>query len=53
LTESKICKSKTEARQNIEQGGVKINGEKASAFDAPVKAGDVVQKGSRFFVKVR
>lgn len=53
LVEAKICKSKSEARQNIEQGGVKINGVKVSAFNTPVKANDVVQKGSRFFVKVK
>lgn len=53
LVESSICKSKSEARQNIEQGGVKINGNKVSAFDVKVKSGDVVQKGSRFFVKIK
>jgi tyrosyl-tRNA synthetase len=52
LVESKIGKSKSDARKLIEQGGVKINDEKVVAIDAAVKAGDVVQKGSRFFVKV-
>lgn len=55
LTESKICKSKSEARQNIDQGGVKINEIKVEAknYTAPVTKNDVVQKGSRFFVKVK
>ena len=58
LIESKICSSKSEARRQIEQGGVKVNGEKVeivgARFIAPaVKRGDVVQKGSRFFVKVK
>ncbi len=55
LTESKICKSKSEARQNIDQGGVKINEVKVEAknYTVPVKSGDVVQKGSRFFVKIK
>ncbi|HBU07507.1 MAG TPA: tyrosine--tRNA ligase [Candidatus Magasanikbacteria bacterium] len=53
LVESKICKSKSEARQMIEQGGVKVNDEKVSAFDFATKSGDVVQKGSRFFVRVK
>jgi tyrosyl-tRNA synthetase len=55
LTESKICKSKSEARQNIDQGGVKINEIKVEAkgYMTSVKSGDVVQKGSRFFVKVK
>lgn len=55
LTESKICKSKSEARQNIDQGGVKINEVKVEAknYTASVTKNDVVQKGSRFFVKVK
>ncbi|MBU0546333.1 tyrosine--tRNA ligase [Patescibacteria group bacterium] len=55
LVEAKICKSKTEARHNIDQGGVKINEEKVSAenYTAIVKPGDVVQKGSRFFARVK
>ncbi|MDO8499784.1 MAG: tyrosine--tRNA ligase [bacterium] len=54
LVEAKICKSKSEARQMIDQGGVKINEQKVAAGDyaATVKAGDVAQKGSRFFVRV-
>ncbi|MBP6859336.1 MAG: tyrosine--tRNA ligase [Candidatus Magasanikbacteria bacterium] len=52
LVESGICKSKSEARQVIGQGGVKINDEKVVAIDVQVKTGDVVQKGSRFFVKI-
>ena len=52
LVESKICASKGDARRQIEQGGVKVNGEKISAFDFKTKKGDVVQKGSRFFVRV-
>lgn len=55
LVESKICKSKSEARQNIDQGGVKINEVKVSAknYTASVKKSDVVQKGSRFFVRIK
>jgi len=52
LVESKICKSKSEARQMIEQGGVKINDEKVESIDTDTKVGDVVQKGKRFFVKI-
>jgi len=54
LVESKICKSNAEARRNIDQGGVKINEIKVEAknYTAPVKAGDVIQKGSRFFARV-
>ncbi len=55
LVESKICKSKSEARQVIDQGGVKINEVKVEAKDyaRPVKSEDVVQKGARWFVKVK
>lgn len=54
LVEAKICKSKSEARQVIDQGGVKINDEKVLAknYSEVVKMGDIVQKGSRFFVKI-
>lgn len=52
LVESKVCKSKSEARQMIEQGGVKVNEEKVSTFDFQTKPNDVVQKGSRHFVRV-
>lgn len=52
LVESRICNSKSDARRAIEQGGVKVNEEKISAFDFKIKVSDVVQKGSRFFVRV-
>jgi tyrosyl-tRNA synthetase len=52
LTESKICKSRSEARQVIAQGGVKINENKVEDIGAAVKKGDVVKKGNRFFVRI-
>jgi tyrosyl-tRNA synthetase len=52
LTESKICKSRSEARQVISQGGVKINENRVDDIGAAVKKGDVVKKGSRFFVRI-
>jgi len=52
LVESTFCSSKTDARRAIEQGGVKVNGEKILSSDVVVKRGDVVQKGKRFFVCV-
>jgi tyrosyl-tRNA synthetase len=51
LIDSKLAKSKSDARRLIEQGGVKINDEKVGSIGAKVKEGDVVQKG-RFFIKV-
>jgi len=53
LVEAKICTSKGDARRQIEQGGVKVNEEKITTFDLITKSGDVVQKGSRFFVRVK
>ncbi|PIT88306.1 MAG: tyrosine--tRNA ligase [Candidatus Magasanikbacteria bacterium CG10_big_fil_rev_8_21_14_0_10_36_32] len=53
LVESKVCASKSEARRAIEQKGVKINDKKVESIDEHAKPGDVVQKGSRFFVKVK
>lgn len=55
LVESKICVSKGDARRNIDQGGVKISEQKIAPqnYAAAVKPGDIIQKGSRFFVKVR
>jgi tyrosyl-tRNA synthetase len=54
LVESKICKSKSEARQVIDQGGVKVNDVKVPVgqYSFAVKVGDTIQKGSRWFVKV-
>lgn len=55
LVESNICKSKSEARRVIDEGGVKINDNKVAAGDyaAAVSKGDIVQKGSRWFVRVK
>jgi tyrosyl-tRNA synthetase len=53
LVESKVCKSKSEARQMIEQGGVKVNEEKVTTFDFQTKPNDVVQKGSRHFLRLK
>lgn len=54
LVESKICASKGEARRNIEQGGVRVNDVRVETQNfASVHQGDVVQKGSRFFVKIK
>lgn len=52
LVEAGFVKSKTEAKQNIEGGGVRVNDEKVEDFDLAVKSGDVIQKGKRFFVKI-
>lgn len=53
LVESKLVSSKSDARRAIEQNGVKINSEVVKDFEINLKSGDVVQKGKRFFVKVK
>ncbi len=55
LVEAKVCKSKSEARQVIDQGGVSINDAKVDKgnYSVAIKSGDIVKKGSRWFVKVK
>ncbi len=53
LLEAGFVKSKSEARQVIAQGGVKIGERKVSLIDEKVAKGDVVQKGSRHFVRIQ
>lgn len=53
LVESKFCSSKMEARRVITQGGVKVNEQKVSDEKLELKAGDVVQKGPRFFLRIK
>ena len=52
LAESGIVSSKAEARRQVEQGGVKVNDEVVKDIQTEVKAGDVIQKGKRHFVKL-
>ena len=52
LFDAKFTTSRSDARRAVEQGGVKINDVKIAEITASVKPGDVVQKGSRFFVKI-
>ncbi len=52
LVEAEFCTSRGDARRQIEGKGVKVNDAVVEAVDAEVKAGDVVQKGKRFFVKI-
>jgi len=52
LVETGLRDSRGDARRLIEQGGVRINGQKAGA-DAILKDGDVLQAGKRSFVRVR
>jgi tyrosyl-tRNA synthetase len=52
LVEVGFAKSRGDARRLVEQGGIRINGEKA-AESAALKDGDVLQAGKRNFVRIR
>lgn len=53
LAETKMTSSKSEARQVINAGGVKINDKVVKDQFHTVKVGDIVQKGKRHFVKIK
>jgi tyrosyl-tRNA synthetase len=52
LVEAGVVKSKSDAKRDIEGGGVRVNEDPIIDFKTEVKPGDVIQKGKRFFVKV-
>ena len=48
-----FCASKSEARRLIEQGAVRINGEKLNSFSVPgLNNGDVIQAGKLKFARI-
>lgn len=55
LTQTNLASSKKEAKRLIEQGGVKLNGEKVSNTSAEVELNDeiLLQVGKRKFLKVK
>ncbi|MCX6785249.1 MAG: tyrosine--tRNA ligase [Candidatus Komeilibacteria bacterium] len=54
LVALKLVASKSEARRMVEQGGVKIDGEKiANLGEIQVKSGMVISVGKRKFVKIK
>ena len=52
LVETGLARSRGDARRLIDQGGVRINGEKAG-LDGRLGNGDVLQAGKRSFVRIR
>src|SRR6266702_5596181 len=52
LVEAGLARSRGDARRLIEQGGVRVNGEKIG-LDWKLHDGDVVQVGKRNFVRIR
>ena len=53
LVLSKLVSTKSNARRAIEQNGVKINNKIINNFNIKLNSGDVVQKGKRFFIKIK
>jgi len=52
LVETGLARSRGDARRLIDQGGVRVNGEKIG-LDWKLRDGDVVQAGKRNFVRIR
>ena len=52
LVETGLARSRGDARRLVEQGGVRVNGEKIG-LDWKLRDGDVVQAGKRNFVRIR
>lgn len=52
LVASGLCSSKSDARRQIEQGGVKVDDEVVKDPNTNVRKGFVIQKGKRHFVKL-
>jgi tyrosyl-tRNA synthetase len=53
LLDAGFANSKSEARRVIDGKGAKINDVPAESYDHTVSTGDVIQKGKRFFVKIK
>ena len=52
LVASGFVSSKSDARRQIEQAGVKLNDEAVTSVETLVNLGDVIQKGKRFFARI-
>jgi tyrosyl-tRNA synthetase len=52
IVQAAFAKSRGDARRLIDQGGIRINGDKANA-DSRLRDGDVLQAGKRNFVRIR
>lgn len=53
LVEAELVSSKSEGRRMIDQNAVSLNDEKVEDYFEEVEPGDIVQKGKRFFAKVK
>jgi tyrosyl-tRNA synthetase len=53
LVKAKLVSSKSDVRRLIEQKGIKVNDQVVENIDLELKSGDIVQKGKRFFVRIK
>jgi len=53
LVEGGAVNTKSEARRAIEQGGVKVNDVRVETVEKKVGAGDIIQKGKRFYLQIK
>jgi len=53
LVETGFCSSNSDARRQLGQGAVKVNSEKVIDIEFDLKSGDILQKGKRFFIKIK
>lgn len=52
LVSSNLCSSKTQARRDIDGGGVKLDGEIVSDYETRPSFGSILQKGKRHYVRL-
>jgi len=52
LVASKVVASKTDARRQIQQGGVRVNGDVVEDVEYIVRPSDILQKGKRHFIRI-
>ncbi|MFH1226017.1 MAG: tyrosine--tRNA ligase [bacterium] len=53
LVETKLAPSKSEARRLVLQGGIKVDDKVVKGVEFKVKRGATIQKGKRFFIKIK
>lgn len=53
LAESGLVSSKSDARRNIDQGGIKVNGEVIKDLNYQVSPGEILQRGKFKFLKIK
>jgi tyrosyl-tRNA synthetase len=52
LVQSKLAKSKSEARRLINQRGIKVDSKIIKSPEDIIKSGSIIQKGKRYFIKI-